>query len=245
MLLLLALLTAQQGSPSVQAAPISNGPTYFLSACSNQSETAQVNTAFPENMSVCVGRWANLGQPDNHVGGIAVTFTAPASGASGTFTNGTNKFTVNSAAGTGIATAQTFTANGTPGSYSVQITASDATPSVVSLTNGNPSVPAVLSIGTGSNQAAQIGHAFGTPLTVVVLDGNNQYFPGATVTFTAPASGASGTFANGTNVTTAVTGSTGLATSSTFTANGTAGSYSRHGECRRADQQLRAPEHDQ
>ena len=46
---------------------------------------------------------------------------------------------------------------------------------------------------------------------------------GLTVTFTAPANGASGTFSGG--VDTAVTNTSGIATSNVFTANGTAGSY--------------------
>ena len=57
----------------------------------------------------------------------------------------------------------------------------------------------------------------------------NQYgdpFEGASVTFTAPASGASGTFAvSSTNETTVLTGADGLATASAFTANGDAGLY--------------------
>jgi hypothetical protein len=44
-----------------------------------------------------------------------------------------------------------------------------------------------------------------------------------TVTFPAPSTGASGTFANGTATTTATTIASGVATASTFTANGTAG----------------------
>jgi hypothetical protein len=43
------------------------------------------------------------------------------------------------------------------------------------------------------------------------------------VTFTAPASGASGTFTNGTRITQATTDSNGVATATTFTANATAG----------------------
>jgi hypothetical protein len=43
------------------------------------------------------------------------------------------------------------------------------------------------------------------------------------VEFTAPASGAGVTFANGTNVTTALTDATGVATASVFSANGTSG----------------------
>jgi uncharacterized protein len=50
-----------------------------------------------------------------------------------------------------------------------------------------------------------------------------------TVTFTAPSSGATGTFANGTHVKTAVTAANGVATASVFTANNTKGSYQVQG----------------
>ena len=57
-------------------------------------------------------------------------------------------------------------------------------------------------------------------------DGSGNVVPNVTVTFTAPSSGASGTFAGGSVTTTATANSTGVATASVFTANGTAGSYS-------------------
>jgi hypothetical protein len=56
-----------------------------------------------------------------------------------------------------------------------------------------------------------------------VKNANNTGVAGVTITFTAPSSGASGTFAGGVN--TAVTNAQGQATSPVFTANGTPGSY--------------------
>lgn len=68
--------------------------------------------------------------------------------------------------------------------------------------------------------------AFEQPVTAQILDNEEMPISGALVTFTAPASGASGTFTNThTNITTAITNASGIATSSTFTANGTAGIY--------------------
>jgi hypothetical protein len=67
--------------------------------------------------------------------------------------------------------------------------------------------------------------AFGAPLVATVLDSNQYPVSGASVTFTAPSSGASGTFANGTATETDTTNANGVATSSTFTADVTSGTY--------------------
>ena len=75
---------------------------------------------------------------------------------------------------------------------------------------------------SGSGQSATVTTAFAAPLVATVTTGGSPT-SGATVTFTAPASGASGTFANGTTTDTETTNASGVATSTTFTANGTAG----------------------
>jgi hypothetical protein len=68
--------------------------------------------------------------------------------------------------------------------------------------------------------------AFEAPLQALVLDNIGTPVNTVTVTFTAPASGASGTFADtGTATTTAVTDEGGMATAATFTANGSRGGY--------------------
>jgi hypothetical protein len=80
-------------------------------------QSATVNTAFAKRLVVQILDFNN--QP---VGNWPVTFTAPASGPSGTFTGGVTKFTVVTGP-QGIATAPTFTANGTVGSYNVVVSA--------------------------------------------------------------------------------------------------------------------------
>src|SRR5260221_14051860 len=60
-----------------------------------------------------------------------------------------------------------------------------------------------------------------TTLFRSVRDASNSPVNGVTVTFTAPTSGASGTFAGGVN--TATTNAQGVATAAVFTANGTVG----------------------
>jgi hypothetical protein len=62
-------------------------------------------------------------------------------------------------------------------------------------------------------------------LQALVTDNGGNAVPNASVTFTAPASGAGGTFTNGSTVYTTTTNSSGIATSSAFTANTNSGSY--------------------
>lgn len=83
-----------------------------------------------------------------------------------------------------------------------------------------------LAILSGSGQLSQLNMVFSKPLRVVALDSQGNRVSGVTVTFTAPGSGASGTFADtGTNSTTIDTNAGGVATTSVFTANDQAGAY--------------------
>ena len=75
---------------------------------------------------------------------------------------------------------------------------------------------------SGSSQSAAAGTTFTAPLTATATT-SGVGTSGEQVTFTAPSSGASGTFANGTTTETDITNDKGVATSSLFTANGTAG----------------------
>ena len=83
-------------------------------------------------------------------------------------------------------------------------------------------VPSSISIVSGSNQTATVNTSFATPLTVVVKDAGGNPISGASVTFTSPASGASGAFSNSTATITANTNSSGQLTEA-FKANATAG----------------------
>lgn len=88
-----------------------------------------------------------------------------------------------------------------------------------------PAMPAFLSIAAGSPQSATVGMAYNTQLSALVTDsyGNSVSVP---VTFSAPVTGSSGTFANGTTTVTATTDPlTGIANATTFTANDAAGSF--------------------
>ena len=82
---------------------------------------------------------------------------------------------------------------------------------------------------SGATQGAVVGSAFG-PMTVSVADAGGNGVSGATVTFTAPSSGPSGTFSGGGSTASVTTASNGVATSPTFTANTIAGRLHRDGK---------------
>ncbi len=87
-------------------------------------------------------------------------------------------------------------------------------------------VPASIAINGSQTQATAPGTAFGS-LAVTVEDGGGVAIPNYTpVVFTAPASGASGTFSNSSNTTSIAANGSGIANPGTFTANGTGGGYS-------------------
>jgi len=190
-----------------------------VSVVSGSGQAAVVGAAFGAHFvaKVTIGGSA--------ASGVAVTFAAPSSGASGTFANG-KATEIDTTDANGLATSTTFTANSIPGEYAVTATATASGQSAsVNFGVANTAAPVlVVNAANGSLQTALAGTTFTLPLSAVV-DQNGSPVSGVTVTFTAPSSGASGTFANGMTTETDVTGSNGIATSSTFTANGVAGQY--------------------
>ena len=192
------------------------GTASSITATSGTPQSAQVNAAFATPLVATVRDAGG-----NPVSGVTVTFTVSGTGAGGTFAGGVNTAVTNAA---GVATSTVFTANGNAGSYTVNATAPGvATPAAFALTN-TVGAPSSISATSGAGQSAQINTAFSAPLVATVRDAANNPVSGITVTFAAPGTGASGTFAGGAN--TAVTNASGIATSATFTANSTSGAYS-------------------
>ena len=200
------------------------GMPFSFTILSGNNQQKPINQAYDFPFSVKV--MDSLGNPVPS--GINVTFTAPTSGASGTFVSNHNRIEIVTTIASGVATSSTFTANGTTGSFTVIVSVQDiATTANISLNNVYaPGVPTSIVSVSGSNQQKPVNQAFGNPLVARVRDGLGNVVSGASVTFTAPASGASATFASsGTNVETVLTDANGLATSSLITANGIVGSY--------------------
>ena len=182
-------------------------------------QSAQVTTAFAVQLKAIVkDAFGNL------LSGVGVTFTAPGSGASGSFAGGVTTATTNAS---GVATAPVFTANATVGGYNVTANLTSGplgTAATFSLTN-TAGAPGTITAVAGNGQSAAINTVFATNLQAKVADASNNPLSGVTVTFTAPASGTGGTFQGGGTTATAVTNASGIATAPTFTANGIAGIY--------------------
>jgi hypothetical protein len=112
-----------------------------------------------------------------------------------------------------------------PGMYTLDVSTSADTAGT-SATYEVVEGPGAVLVQSGSEQTATVGEAFADPLVAKVLDGMGDPASGADVTFTAPASGPSGTFAgSGTRTETVATDGSGIATSSTLTANGEDGDW--------------------
>lgn len=210
-MVLLALSFFTGCGSSSKAAP----PVVLIAATSGTPQSAAVGTGFP---ALLVATVTTGGSPTS---GVVVTFTAPTIGASGTFTGGTKTETATTNA-SGVATSTTFTANTTAGAYAVTASTGASTPANFSLTN-TANAAASITATSGTPQNGAINTAFALPLVATVLDSDSNPVSGATVTFTAPATGASGKFANATNTDTETTNASGVATSITFTANATVG----------------------
>jgi hypothetical protein len=225
----------ETGAPSGSAGascPASN-PANELTLTAGTPQTAALEEAFASTLQVALAN--SDGCPVTGTAGTAVTFSAPSSGASGSFAgSGSNTVTVGSDA-SGDVVAPTFTANDTAGSYTV--TASSQYGSVsFSLTNTAAGIP-VRILATGAPPRPEpVLHTFGQPLQVRVLDANGTAVAGTTVTFTL-GSGTAGSSACGTGSTagasfigggtqaSATTDSSGVASSPPLVANAAAGRF--------------------
>jgi hypothetical protein len=190
------------------------GAAASVQATGGTPQATTISTPFASALMAMVVDASN-----NPVSGAVVTFAAPTSGASGTFAGGVNTAMTDP---TGLAMSPVFTANSIAGTYTVMASTPGATQASFALTNTAGSA-ASISATTGTPQSATLDTAFAAPLVATVKDSGGNLVSGATVTFTAPSSGASGTFAGGVN--TAITDVNGQATSQAFTANTTSGKY--------------------
>ncbi|MEY2482408.1 MAG: hypothetical protein QOK24_936 [Verrucomicrobiota bacterium] len=205
---------------------------YAINTLAGTPQSTAVNTAFP------IALKATVTESDNPVSGISVTFTAPASGPSGTFSSGNTATVVTDA--NGVATAPTFTANSTPGSYTVAATVIGiATPANFSLTN---IVGAVTHFSVSAPASVTAGLAFN--FTVAALDSGNNVVtnytgtvrftsndPNATLPANSTLTNGTGTFsatlrtAGNRTITATDTSTSATGTSNTITVNATAATH--------------------
>ena len=152
------------------------GAVYTMSVASGSPQSAVVATAYAAALEVLVHD-----QYGNPVPGVAVTFSAPASGASVTFTS-TSVTTGADGKASGQATAGTVagtfhaTASGAGASAPVQFALENLPGQAVRLVTAPD----------GSGQSAQVGELFPNALTVTAVDAYGNPVPGVTVTFGCP-----------------------------------------------------------
>jgi hypothetical protein len=200
--------------PSVNNTP----PVEVVTATSGTPQSHAIDAAFGAALVATVT--AN-GAPAS---GVVVTFAAPANGPSATFSDTNSQTATGTTDSTGVATSPAVTANGIAGSYAVTASVAGViTPATFNLTN-TIGAPAKITATGGTPQGAPTNTAFAAPLVATVVDSGQNPVGGALVTFSAPATGASGVFSDtGSGTTTAVTNASGVATSAIFTANGISG----------------------
>jgi hypothetical protein len=216
-----AVIAGVSTTPATYSLTNTIGAPSGIIATSGSPQSAAINATF---VAPLVATVVDAGQ--NPVSGAIVTFTAPAMGASGTFADTSSNTTTVTTNASGVATSALFTANGISGTDLVMATVPGAsTAAAFNLTNAAGAPVAITATG-GATQTGAINTAFASPLVAMVVDSVSNPVSGVAVTFTAPGSTtASGTFANGTATETDTTDVKGLATSTTFTANGTQGTY--------------------
>ena len=185
----------------------------FLGSSVSINETGDTVVAGADNTTITVGSKANLGQ------GAAFVFDEPTPGGVPTWTSETEtaQFTSSDGAAADLFGISVGISGNTIVAGASGVNTNHGAAYVFTLVGGE-----AISAISGSGQTTAVNTTFSAPLVAQVLNGSTGV-SGITVTFTAPASGASGTFAN--DVNTAVTDSTGTATSAAFTANATGGPY--------------------
>lgn len=195
---------AQYNLTNVAASPSS------VTATGGSTQSTTVATPFSNALQATV-----VDLYGNPVQGAIVTFALPVNGASATASSLTATTDVN-----GLASI-TVNANTIAGSYRANgnVNALTAQYRLTNLAGAATTVTA-----SGSGQTAVINTGFTNPLQATVTDTYGNPISGATVNFTVPTTGASGTVATAT----ATTNANGVATT-TVTANGTVGAYAATG----------------
>ncbi len=207
------IITGSPATGTISSAP--EAPMTITVVAGSTPQSAPVNTAFATALAVDVRDAGG-----NLVQGVSVTFTAPTSGASGKFGSATSVMVVTNASGR--ATAPTFTANATTGTYMVTAQAMGGSNPSTSFTLTNTAgAPAMLTITSGNNQSTPVATAFPMNLVVTLTDQSGNPVPGVSIIFTAPTSGAGASFMGGNIGTTDANGQV----SKTAIANVVAGSY--------------------
>lgn len=163
-----------------------SGPAASITAQSGTPQAATVNTAFTNALVAVVKDAAGFVVPN-----ASVTWTTPASGASGALSATTVTTDLSGNVSTSV------TANTVSGAYNITAAVSGvATAAPFALTN-NAGTATLITVTSGSGQSAPINTAFASNIVVTLTDTYGNPVSGQTLAFTAPGVGMpSATFAN-------------------------------------------------
>jgi hypothetical protein len=151
-------------------------PTSITVIPGTTPQSAVVNMAFATPLAVDVRDASGT-----LVQGVTVTFSAPASGASGSFI-GSNVAVTDAS---GRASAPTFMANTKAGTYMVTAQAmGGSNPSTTFTLTNAPGAPTAFTVTAGNNQSTTVGTAFPTSLMVTLADQFGNGVPGVNIVFT-------------------------------------------------------------
>jgi hypothetical protein len=125
----------------------------------------------------------------------------------------------------GVATSPIPLATGKAGNYNVSASVPGAAAPVSFALTNTPGPATTIAFQSGDNQTAGIDSQFTTALAALVTDAGGNPVSNVNVTFTAPGTGPSGTFAGNVTTVTVQTKASGIATAPAFTANATTGTY--------------------
>jgi hypothetical protein len=223
------------GSPSNgngSSCPSSNPPNE-MQLIAGSPQSALLGGSFVANLQVALVN--SNGCAVTGVAGTAVRFTAPASGASGTFAGSGASAVMVGADAQGDATAPTFSANLLGGSYAVTAVSAYGTVSFA-LTNSAAGVPAELVAVSPLRSSARVLGRYARPLAVRVLDANGAPLAGVSISFAISAAAgtnacgaaqsAGAAFVGAATQATASTNAAGIASSPPLLANASAGAFS-------------------
>jgi hypothetical protein len=228
----------QSGSPTLTASGSAGGTPTQAETINAASATNLVFTSQP--VSGAASTLASLGpitlQEQDQFGNpsmTALTVNLSSSSSAGTFaSSASGNSTTSINIGGNSSSGSFYYGDQKAGSPTVTAAATGVT-SATQKEAVSPATATVIGVVSGSPQSANAGTAFGAPLVALVTDTYGNPVPGVAVSFTAPSSGASATFASSgctsnSPATTCVvtTDANGRATSSTLTANTTTGPYS-------------------
>jgi protocatechuate 3,4-dioxygenase beta subunit len=165
--------------------------------------------------------------------GATVTFTlgsgagtGAGAGAGASFAGGSSTATATTGID-GIASSPSITAGAVAGTFTATATTSTTTSTAHFTLSNRAGRPATITAGIAAAEATRAGTRFAIALAVTVSDAHGNKVAGALVTFAAPASGASGSFATRTGPRTVSvrTDANGVAVAPAFAANEQPGGY--------------------